>query len=135
MVASHGCFAAKRQPQPSAKLLAKVCTLQIADEGFDGVHQDSVILENLSKDKVLGVISESEAASSGDEVQFEPPPIESMLNLYDLEAVAHATLKASSWGYYSTGSMDEFTKCALHTCVVLLPFLPLSCCQCVCMRS
>lgn len=86
--------------------------MQIADEGFDGVHQDNVLLENLSKDKILGVISADEAASAADGDKFEAPPIESMLNLYDLEAVAHATLKASSWGYYYTGSMDEFTKCA-----------------------
>ena len=86
--------------------------MQIADEGFDGVHQLSVILENLSKDKILGKISAEEAAKADTGVDFEPPPIDSILNVYDIEEVAHKAMKDSSWGYYWTGSMDEYTKCA-----------------------
>jgi hypothetical protein len=85
--------------------------VQIADEGFDGVHQLSVILENLPKDKILGVISKEEAAQADTGVDFEPPPIESILNLYDIEMVASKAMKDSAWGYYWTGSMDEYTKC------------------------
>jgi hypothetical protein len=100
---------------------------QIADEGFDSVHQTSVILENLSKDKILGQISMEEASVAVVGNSFTPPPIDRILNLYDLERVAQATLKESSWGYYSTGSMDEFTKCApahrMFCCLILLECL------------
>jgi hypothetical protein len=79
------------------------------------VHQESVILENLSNDKLLGKLSAEEAVAKGDadEDTFEAPPIGSVLNLYDIEQIAHMSMKDTSWGYYSTGSMDEFTKCAV----------------------
>lgn len=86
--------------------------LQIGDGGFDGVHQLSVILENLDKSKVLGKISAAEAAQADTGPSFEPPPIDSILNLYDIEQVGHASMRDSAWGYYWTGSMDEYTKCA-----------------------
>lgn len=75
------------------------------------MHQENVILENLAPGQVLGKISEEEAKGTSAEVKFEAPPIDSILNLYDMEQVAHASMKDTSWGYYSTGSMDEFTKC------------------------
>lgn len=95
-----------------------VC-VQIADEGFDGVHQENVIMDNLKPEHVLGKISEEEAQGASDGVQFEPPPIDSILNLYDMEQVAHASMKDTSWGYYSTGSMDEFTKYVRKVTVLL----------------
>ena len=76
-------------------------------------------MENLKPEHILGKISEEEAKGAVDEAQFEAPPIESILNLYDLEQVAHASMKDTSWGYYTTGSMDEFTKCFpfyVHLC-------------------
>lgn len=40
--------------------------------------------------------------------------------------VAHASMKDTSWGYYSTGSMDEWTKCVstavwVHSIILLDP--------------
>jgi hypothetical protein len=96
--------------------------VQIADEGFDGVHQFSVVTENLPKEKILGKISVEEAEGAKEKVTFEAPPIDSILNLYDIEQVAHASMKDTSWGYYATGSMDEFTKC--------VPMMRCTCLQC-----
>lgn len=61
--------------------------LQIADEGFDGVHQENVILENLKPEQILGKLSEEEAKAGAVTDTFTPPPIDSILNLYDLEQV------------------------------------------------
>jgi hypothetical protein len=84
--------------------------MQVADEGFDDVHQLSVILENLNRSKILGVLSREDLVGGAKVKAFEPPPIESVLNVYDIEEIAHACMKDTSWGYYATGSMDEFTK-------------------------
>lgn len=61
--------------------------VQIADEGFDGVHQENVILENIPKEKILGKLSPEEAKAGATTATFEAPPIDSILNLYDLEQV------------------------------------------------
>lgn len=42
--------------------------------------------------------------------EVERPPIDEVLSLYDMEVVAHAVMKSSSWGYYFTGERDEYTK-------------------------
>jgi hypothetical protein len=69
--------------------------VQIADEGFDGVHQESVILENIPKEKILGKLSEQEAKAGVVEETFTAPPIDSVLNLYDLEQVrCHCSMLA-----------------------------------------
>eukprot|EP00892_Ulva_mutabilis_P012875 jgi/Ulvmu1/9960/UM059_0008.1 len=96
---------------PGGKAVLKQYAGKIADEGFDGVHQENVIMENLKPEHVLGKISDEEAQGASDDVDFKPPPIDSILNLYDMEQVAHASMKDTSWGYYFTGSMDEYTKC------------------------
>lgn len=97
---------------PGGKAVLSQYAGKIADEGFDGVHQENVLRDNLPADKVLGRLSAEEADAGKEEVEFEAPPIDAMLNLYDIEAVAHASMKDTAWGYYTTGSMDEFTKCA-----------------------
>jgi hypothetical protein len=51
-------------------------------------------------------------AVAADIKKYEPPPLDQVLNLYDIEEIAHASMRDTSWGYYATGSMDEFTKCA-----------------------
>ena len=61
--------------------------MQIADEGFDGVHQENVILENIPKEKILGKLSPEEAKAGAAAATFEAPPIDSILNLYDMEQV------------------------------------------------
>ena len=38
--------------------------------------------------------------------------------------VAHASMKDTSWGYYSTGSMDEWTKYASSRLDSLPPWAP-----------
>lgn len=85
--------------------------LQIADEGFDGVHQEDVLEGNLGKDKVMGRLSEEDAAKGKAVIAYTPPPLDSVLNLYDLEAIAQRSMKDTSWGYYFTGATDEYTKC------------------------
>jgi hypothetical protein len=80
----RACLQHNMLPHPTK---GSVTCLQIADEGFDGVHQESVIFENLPKEKILGKLSEEEAKAGADESTFEPPPIDSILNLYDLEQV------------------------------------------------
>lgn len=92
---------------PGGKAVMMQYAGKVADEGFDGVHQESVLTENLPKEKVMGKISAEEAKSGKETISFEAPPIDSVLNLYDLEEIAHRSMKDSSWGYYFTGSMDE----------------------------
>lgn len=76
------------------------------------MHQEYVLAENLGKDKVMGRLSDEDAAKGKVVIAYTPPPIESVLNLYDLEAIAQQSMKDTSWGYYFTGATDEYTKCA-----------------------
>ena len=46
--------------------------------------------------------------------EVKKPPIDECLNLYDLEEVAQKTMKATSWGYYSTGDKVDLSP---HDCV------------------
>lgn len=37
------------------------------------------------------------------------PPVEHMLNIFDVEAVAQKVMKKEGWDYYSSGADDEIT--------------------------
>merc|ERR1719171_2133865 len=41
--------------------------------------------------------------------EWEKPPIEAMLNIYDFEAVAQRVMEPTAWAYYSSGGDDEIT--------------------------
>jgi hypothetical protein len=85
----------------------------VADEGFDPIHPESIIGENMPKVKLLGKVPEGELkeqASESETKEVERPPLSEVLSLYDMEKVAQAVMKPSSWGYYFTGERDEYTK-------------------------
>ena len=41
--------------------------------------------------------------------EWQKPPIEAMLNIYDFEAVAQRVMEPTAWAYYSSGGDDEIT--------------------------
>eukprot|EP00958_Prasinococcus_capsulatus_P015662 scaffold1675_cov361-Prasinococcus_capsulatus_cf.AAC.3 len=98
-----------RRPSAGGVAIMKQYAGKIADEGFDPIHPLSIIAENIPQDKVMGKITAVEGAADTKK-EVKKPPMEECLNLYDMELVAHKTMKASSWGYYWTGDKDEYTK-------------------------
>eukprot|EP00462_Mataza_sp_D1_P012976 CAMPEP_0175149598 /NCGR_PEP_ID=MMETSP0087-20121206/17338_1 /TAXON_ID=136419 /ORGANISM="Unknown Unknown, Strain D1" /LENGTH=642 /DNA_ID=CAMNT_0016435319 /DNA_START=106 /DNA_END=2034 /DNA_ORIENTATION=- len=92
---------------PGGVAILKQYAGTVADEGFDGVHNDSVITENLPPECIKGIVEVSKGAVKQ---EVKRPDIDRCLNLYDFEAVAHHVLKTSSFNYYATASTDEFTK-------------------------
>merc|ERR1719274_58260 len=41
--------------------------------------------------------------------EWQKPPIDAMLNIYDFEAVAQRVMEPTGWAYYSSGGDDEIT--------------------------
>jgi len=96
---------------PGGSAIVKPYAGKVADEGFDPIHPESIIGENMPKVKLLGKVPKDELKGQKSETkEVERPPIDEVLSLYDMEVVAHAVMKSSSWGYYFTGERDEYTK-------------------------
>jgi len=83
---------------------------KVADDGFDPIHPESIITENIPKEKLLGEVPAHELDGVVTEEEVSRPPLERCLNLYDFEEVARRTMKSTSWAYYCTGDKDELTK-------------------------
>mmetsp|Transcript_13066 Transcript_13066/g.36760 ORF Transcript_13066/g.36760 Transcript_13066/m.36760 type:complete len:511 (+) Transcript_13066:286-1818(+) len=97
---------------PGGKGVLKQFMGKVADSGFDPIHPESIIEENMPVVKLLGKIPDDEAKAGGEEKEIAKPPLEEVLSLYDMEAVAKHVMKDSAWGYYFTGERDEYTKTA-----------------------
>ncbi|KAJ3307191.1 hypothetical protein HDU76_004689, partial [Blyttiomyces sp. JEL0837] len=89
-----------------------------ATASFDMFHPKDLIAQYLPKEMYMGDLDPNSVASvggkqAGDGVQsgavVKKPPLSSLLNSFDFEAVARQTLKPEAWAYYSSGSDDELT--------------------------
>ncbi|KAJ3163504.1 hypothetical protein HDU86_000084 [Geranomyces michiganensis] len=89
-----------------------------ATAAFAEVHSEDVIARTLSPRLCIGVVDKktmtnedvASAPATPDEL-FEQAekilPLSQIVNLYDFELKARATMKPSAWAYYSSGSDDE----------------------------
>lgn len=94
-------------------------------KAFDLVHPPDIIHRILTPDVLLGRVDpqellsrEGDAGSSSEEGEEETrlrrarealPPLSSILNLLDFEALARTVLPPASFAYYSSGADDELT--------------------------
>ncbi|KAI1436761.1 FMN-dependent dehydrogenase [Xylaria sp. CBS 124048] len=90
-----------------------------ATEDFDPVHPPGTLEENLKPGTKLGRIDPAtvaqaakseakETKSEGDD--DETPPLESLLNLDEIEQVAKKRISDKAWAYYWSASDDLWTK-------------------------
>ncbi|KAI5119170.1 hypothetical protein M0805_008653 [Coniferiporia weirii] len=90
-----------------------------ATKEYDPIHPPDAITTNLPLSKHLGAIDPSSSTTYA-EVETEEdkrralllasvPPLSSVLNLHDFEAVARRVLPPRAWAYYSSAADDEIT--------------------------
>ncbi|KAI1329143.1 FMN-dependent dehydrogenase [Xylariaceae sp. FL0255] len=113
---------------------------QDATEEYDPIHPPGTLEENLKPSAKLGRLDpatipqapkpSAEKTPKGDD---GPPPMESLLNLDEIEAVATKRMPERAWAYYFSAGDDMITKTANNTAyrdILLRPRVFLDCTQC-----
>lgn len=94
---------------------------QDATEAYNEVHGPSLVAKQLETSKNRGQLDESTVTQEWKSKQAsnresskppadEKPPLESILNMYDFEAVSEKSLSRKSWAFYYTAANDLITK-------------------------
>ncbi|KAI1213986.1 FMN-dependent dehydrogenase-domain-containing protein [Annulohypoxylon truncatum] len=110
-----------------------------ATEEYDPIHPPGTLEENLKPEAKLGRIDpQTIAKTSGPETKEEkeeegPPPMESLLNLNEIEEVATKRMPEKAWAYYYSASDDQITKSfnnAVYKEILLRPRVFVDCTNC-----
>ncbi|KAI1773991.1 FMN-dependent dehydrogenase-domain-containing protein [Hypoxylon cercidicola] len=112
-----------------------------ATEEYDPIHPPGTLEENLKPEAKLGridpqtLVQTGEAAAAKDEKKDieGPPPLESLLNLNEIEEVATKLMPHKAWAYYYSSSDDTFSKSfnnAVYRDILLRPRVFVDCTRC-----
>lgn len=100
---------------------------QDATSEYDPVHPPSTLSDSLPSSALLGQIDRSTlpatektpssdpSTSTDSSTENEPPPLDTLLNLDDIEAAATKVISRKAWAYYFSASDDLITKHANNT--------------------
>lgn len=88
---------------------------QDATEDYDPVHPPGTLEENLKPEAKLGTVDvatlpKPKADNREEEQNVEDIPIESLLNLDEIEALATKKMSKKAWAYYYSAGDDKFSK-------------------------
>ncbi|KAL1980257.1 hypothetical protein VTN96DRAFT_4432 [Rasamsonia emersonii] len=95
------------------------CAGRDATADYDAIHPPQLIEETLPPSAFKGEVdvssleqskSTSEQGASTNSTSDGPPPLSSLINLRDFEAVAERHLPPNAWAYYAAGADDEVSK-------------------------
>ncbi|KAI1412596.1 FMN-dependent dehydrogenase-domain-containing protein [Hypoxylon sp. FL1857] len=110
-----------------------------ATEEYDPIHPPGTLEENLKPEAKLGRIdpqtlvqSSKPAAKEKKDVEG-PPPMESLLNLNEIEEVATKRMPEKAWAYYYSSSDDTISKSfnnAVYKDILLRPRVFIDCTKC-----
>ncbi|KAH6660117.1 FMN-dependent dehydrogenase-domain-containing protein [Truncatella angustata] len=114
---------------------------QDATEEYDPIHPPGLLEENLKPEAKLGRIdpdtlvttttaNEEPKMSDGD---VADPPLESLLNLDEIEELATKKMPKKAWAYYYSSSDDQFSKRynnQVYRNILLRPRVFLDCVSC-----
>ncbi|KAJ5622605.1 hypothetical protein N7528_005837 [Penicillium herquei] len=105
-----------------------------ATQAYSEVHSPSVLRTGLQPDKLKGALDETtideewtKAPSSNSQKEVsenEKPPLETLINSHDFEAVASKTANKKTWAFYSSASTDLITRDANKSCFDRIWFRP-----------
>lgn len=111
-----------------------------ATEEYDPIHPPGTLEENLKPEALLGSVDPStvEEAPKGEETKTGsedegPPPMETLLNLDEIEQVAKKQISEKAWAYYWSASDDLWSKGnnnAVYRDILLRPRVFLDCTTC-----
>ncbi|KAE8150744.1 putative mitochondrial cytochrome b2 [Aspergillus avenaceus] len=110
-----------------------------ATEEYDPIHPPGILEENLKPEAMLGTVNpdtlpkvQAEPEASSDEKEG-PPPMESLLNMDDIEQVATKNVSKKAWAYYYSASDDKVTKhfnTEVYRSILLRPRVFVDCTRC-----
>lgn len=110
-----------------------------ATEEYDPIHPPGTLEENLKPEACLGTVNpdslpkaEAQPETAGEEDEG-PPPMESLLNLNEIEEVATKNVSKKAWAYYFSASDDKFSKefnNSVYRSILLRPRVFVDCSKC-----
>lgn len=114
-----------------------------ATEEYDPIHPPGILEENLKPEACLGSVNpdslpkpDPKPDASGDGQADEdqgPPPMETLLNLDEIEQVATKNVSRKAWAYYYSASDDLFSKQfnnRAYRSILLRPRVFIDCTKC-----
>ncbi|KAI1401042.1 FMN-dependent dehydrogenase-domain-containing protein [Hypoxylon fuscum] len=111
-----------------------------ATEEYDPIHPPGTLEENLKPEAKLGridpqtLVQTTKPASKEEKKDVEgPPPMESLLNLNEIEEVATKRMPEKAWAYYYSSADDTISKSfnnAIYKDILLRPRVFVDCTKC-----
>lgn len=121
-----------------AKIILKLAGKDATDE-YDPIHPPGTLEENLKPEALLGSVDqdtlpkETGQPASATEAPEGPPPVESFLNMDDIEDVATKSVSKKAWAYYYSASDDKISKhfnTEVYRSIILRPRVFIDCSRC-----
>lgn len=112
---------------------------QDATEEYDPIHPPGILEENLPSEALLGELDSStnlpkkSTAPAEEAPQQGPPPLDTLLNLDEIEEVATKQISHKAWAYYYSASDDLFSKSfnnSEYRRILLRPRMFVDCTRC-----
>lgn len=139
-LAKHGQVTDFLDEHPGgAKVILKLAGKDATEE-YDPIHPPGTLEENLKPEACLGTVNpaslpkpEANPEATGEEEDQGPPPMESLLNLDEIEEVATKNVSKKAWAYYYSGSDDKFSKQfnnRVYQSILLRPRVFIDCTKC-----
>ena len=98
-----------------------------ATKEYESVHSPDIIKEHLPSEAFLGIVEPETLVKPEQPVEKKPsqyPPLSSIFNLDDFEAIAKKYLSPTGWVYYTSGADDEYSKQENHRIFRKIKFRP-----------
>lgn len=120
-----------------AKIILKLAGTDATEE-YDPIHPPGILEEELKPEACLGTVDantlpKQEAPAAPQEPAQGPPPMESLLNLNEIEDVATKQVSHKAWAYYYSASDDLVTKhfnTQAYRSILLRPRVFVDCTRC-----
>ncbi|KAI2780742.1 FMN-dependent dehydrogenase-domain-containing protein [Daldinia loculata] len=122
-----------------SKIILQLAGRDATDE-YDPIHPPGILEENLKPEAKLGridpqtIFQASKSAANEEKKDVEgPPPMESLLNLNEIEEVATKRMPEKAWAYYYSSSDDTISKSfnnAVYKDILLRPRVFIDCTKC-----
>ncbi|KAJ5721534.1 mitochondrial cytochrome b2 [Penicillium malachiteum] len=109
-----------------------------ATEEFDPVHPEGTLEESLKPEALLGTVDPTTVPKEADkpatsQTAQEHPPIESLLNLDEIEQLGTAKINKKAWAYYYSAADDKLSKrwnTEAYRSILLRPRVFIDCQEC-----
>ncbi|KAI0136667.1 FMN-dependent dehydrogenase [Xylariales sp. AK1849] len=110
-----------------------------ATEDYDPIHPPGTLEENLKPEAKLGkidpqtLVTATKPAAKEEKKVDVDPPLESLLNLVEIEELATKKISKKAWAYYYSSSDDTFSKSynnQVYRNILLRPRVFLNCTSC-----